>query len=171
MTPSGRQDDAVKHCEPWDGRYVANEYSEAVSPRTLLEGLRRNTARMCRLPGLYGLGDHDRTPDADDAALVGIDWAETTHDFCLRVRGADQEEYGVMGPLPEAIDPWARELAGRFPGRQIAVCLAQAKGSLIYALLKYDSGVRYPSHPRRWAKVREALAPSGPQDAPADAQL
>jgi hypothetical protein len=82
--------------------------------------------------------DHDMTHDAGYAALVGIDWADTKHDFCLRVAGAEQEEYGVMGPMPEAIDHWARELAARFPCGKIAVCLEQSKGSLIYALLKYD---------------------------------
>ena len=81
-------------------------------------------------------GDHAMTHDAGYAALVGIDWADTKHDFCLRVRGADQEEYGVMGHLPEAVDRWARALAARFPGGNIAVCLEQSKGSLIYALLK-----------------------------------
>jgi transposase len=126
---------------------------------------------MFRLPGMYGLGDHDMTHDADYAALVGIDWADTKHDFCLRVIGADQEEYGVMGHLPEAIDHWARELAARFPGRKIAVCLEQSKGSLIYALLKYDQLVLYPINPRMLAKFREALAPSGKKDDPADAQL
>jgi hypothetical protein len=32
----------------------------------------------------------------------------------------------------------AKGLAARFPGRKIAICLEQSKGSLIYALLKYD---------------------------------
>jgi hypothetical protein len=36
MTTSGRQDDSVKHFEPRDVLYFANEYSDAVSPRTLL---------------------------------------------------------------------------------------------------------------------------------------
>ena len=76
-------------------------------------------------------GDHDMTHDAGYAALVGIDWADTKHDYCLRVMEADQEEYGVMGHLPEAIDHWARALAARFPGKKIAVCLEPSKGSLI----------------------------------------
>ena len=76
-----------------------------------------------------------------------------------------------MGHLPEAIDHWARELAARFPGRKIAVCLEQSKGSLIDALLKYDQLVLYPINPRMLAKFREALAPSGKKDDPADAQL
>ena len=78
---------------------------------------------MFRLPGVYGLGDHAMTHDAGYAALVGIDWADTKHDFCLRATGADQAEYGVIEHMPEAIDHWARELAARFPGGNIAVCL------------------------------------------------
>jgi transposase len=108
--------------------------------------------------------------EAEYAALVGIDWADTKHDFCLRATGAEQEEYGVMGQLPEAIDPWAKGLAARFPGRKIAVCLEQSKGRLIYALLKYDGFVLYPINPRMLAKFREALAPSGKKDDPAEAQ-
>jgi hypothetical protein len=120
---------------------------------------------------MYGLGDHAMTHDADDAALVGIDWAETKHDCCLRVIGADQEAYGVMGHLPEAIDHWARELAARFPGSKMAVCLEQAQGRLIDALLTSDQLVRYPINPRLLAKFRAALAPRGKKDDPADAQL
>jgi transposase len=108
---------------------------------------------------------------ADYAARVGIDWADTKHDFCLRATGSEQEEYGVMGYMPEEIDQWARGLADRFPGGKIAVCLEQSKGRLIYALLKYDHLVLYPINPRMLAKFREALAPSGKKDDPADAQL
>jgi transposase len=57
------------------------------------------------------------------------------------------------------------------PGGTIAVCLEPSKGSLIYALLKYDYLVLYPINPRMLAKFREALAPSGKKDDPADAQL
>jgi Transposase len=109
--------------------------------------------------------------DANYAALVGIDWADTKHDFYLRVMGSEQEEYGVMGYLPEEIDQWASGLADRFPGGKIAVCLEQSKGSLIYALLKYDHLVLSPINPRMLAKFRAALAPSGKKDDPADAQL
>src|SRR5918995_6822220 len=98
------------------------------------------------------------TRDAGYAALVGIDWADTKHDCCLRVMGADREEYGVMEHLPEAIDHWARALAARFPGRKMAVCLEQSKGSLIYALLEYDCFVLYPMNPRMWQEVSRPYA-------------
>jgi hypothetical protein len=76
-----------------------------------------------------------------------------------------------MGSLPEEIDPWARGLTDRFPGGTIAVCLEPSKGRLIYALLTYDHVVLYPIHPRLRAKCREARAPSGQKDDPAEAQL
>jgi Transposase len=126
---------------------------------------------MFRLPEVYQLGDHAMTHDAGYTALVGIDWADTKHDLCLRAMGAHQEEYGVIGHLPEAIDHWARALAARFPGGNIAVCLEPSKGSLIYALLTYDHLVLYPINPRMLAKFREAFAPSGKKDDPMDAQL
>jgi transposase len=109
--------------------------------------------------------------EAEYAALVGIDWADTKHDCCLRAIGADLEAYGVMGHMPEAIDHWAKALADRFLGSKIAICLEQSKGSLIYALLKYDHLVLYPINPRMLAKFRDAFAPSGKKDDPADAQL
>jgi hypothetical protein len=124
------------------------------------------------LLGVHGRGGRTHmSHEAEYAALVGIDWADTKHDFCLRATGAEQEEYGIMGHLPEAIDHWAKGLAARLPGRKIAVCLEQSTGSLIYALLKYDYLVLYPINPRMLAKFRDALAPSGKKDDPADAQL
>jgi transposase len=105
------------------------------------------------------------------AALVGIDWSDKKHDFCLRAVDSDKEEYGVIEHQPEDIDQWVRGLAERWHGRKIAVCLEQSKGSLIYALLKYDSFILYPINPRMLAKFRAALAPSGKKDDPADAQL
>jgi len=73
--------------------------------------------------------------------------------------------------MPEEIDHWVKGLADRFPDGKVAVCLEQSKGSLIYALLKYDHLVLYPINPRMLAQFREALAPSGKKDDPADAQL
>lgn len=51
------------------------------------------------------------------------------------------------------------------------MCLEQSKGSLTYALLKYDFLVLYPVSPRTLAKFREAFAPSGDKNDPTDAQL
>jgi transposase len=57
----------------------------------------------------------------------------------------------------------------RCGGRPIAVCLDQARGPLIYALLTYDFLALYPIHPTTLAKYREAFSPSRAKDAPRDA--
>jgi hypothetical protein len=105
------------------------------------------------------------------AALVGIDWSDTAHAFCVQAVGGETYEQGVIDHTPEAIDMRARNLAEQFPRQQVAVCREQSKGSLIYNLLKYDFLVFYPSNPRTLAKFREAFAPSGAKDDPTDAQL
>src|SRR5215216_5234600 len=115
---------------------------------------------MFRWHETHGRGGRNMMSTATEyAALVGIDWSDKKHDFCLRAVGSDKEEYGVMGHQPEDIDQWVRGLAERWHGRKIAVCLEQSKGSLIYALLKYDCFVLYPINPRMLAKFRAALAP------------
>jgi hypothetical protein len=66
-------------------------------------------------------------------ALVGIDWSDKKHDFCLQLSNSQQREPGVVAHRPEAIDQWARALYQRFGG-PIAVCLEIAKGPLVLAL-------------------------------------
>jgi hypothetical protein len=61
-----------------------------------------------------------------------------------------------MGHLPEALDHWARELAARLPGGNIAVGLEPSQGRLIEARLTYDHVVLYPMTPRLLATFRDA---------------
>ena len=81
---------------------------------------------------------------AQFAAYIGIDWADEKHDICLATSSTSELEFQVLKHHPQAIDEWAIALRKRFKGGQIAVCLEQTKGPLIYALLKYDFLVLYP---------------------------
>lgn len=103
------------------------------------------------------------------AALVGIDWADHKHDICLIDLSCNKREAAVLTHSPQSIDQWARALQVRFAGQQIAVCLEQSRGPLIYALLKYDFLTLYPVNPATLAKYRAAFSPSGHKDDPADA--
>lgn len=105
------------------------------------------------------------------AAYVGIDWADQKHAIALLPEGQGKEEHRQLDQTPEAIDAWAVELRERFGGGLVAICLEQAKGGLIYALMKYDFLVLYPINPKQLARFREALAPSGGKDDPTDAAL
>ena len=104
------------------------------------------------------------------AAYVGVDWADSKHDFCLQAADSDRREPGVVAHTPEAIVDWASGLRRRFAG-PIAVCLEIAKGPLINALQRYDFFVIFPVNPAMLAKYREAFTPSGAKDDPTDAEL
>ena len=103
-------------------------------------------------------------------ALVGVDWSDKKHDFCLLGAGSQQREAGVVAHRPEAIDQWARALYQRFGG-PIAVCLEIAKGPLVHALQRYEFIVLFAVNPATLAKYREAFVPSRAKDDPSDAQI
>ena len=103
------------------------------------------------------------------AALVGIDWSDAKHDVCLLDCASGRREAAVIKHTPEELDQWAGSLRRRYSGRQVAVCLEQARGPLVYALLKYDFLTLYPINPKTLAKFREAFTTSRAKDDPGDA--
>jgi transposase len=103
------------------------------------------------------------------AALIGIDWADQKHDICLIDLSCDKHEAAVVKHSPQSLEEWARSLQVRFAGQQIAVCLEQSRGPLIYALLKYDFLTLYPVNPSTLARYREAFSPSRHKDDVTDA--
>jgi transposase len=113
---------------------------------------------------------HHQPDPSQFAAWIGIDWADQEHAVCVVDAATGGFERSTLAHEPGRIDDWAAELHRRFPG-PIAVCLEQSKGALIYALMKYDFLVLYPINPKQLARYREALAPSGAKDDPADAEL
>ncbi|MCA1849511.1 MAG: IS110 family transposase [Acidobacteria bacterium] len=106
---------------------------------------------------------------AEYAALIGIDWSDKKHDICLINPQTGRREASVLGHSPEAIDEWAAALRARCGGQEVAVCLEQSRGPLIYALLKYDFITLYPINPSTLSRYREAFSPSRHKDDGADA--
>ncbi|HEY1408488.1 MAG TPA: IS110 family transposase [Promineifilum sp.] len=104
------------------------------------------------------------------AAFVALDWGDRKHAGRLSTDGQTSESF-ELEQSAEALDLWVAGLRKRFGGAPIAVALEQSKGALIYALLKYDLFLLYPVNPKQLARFREALAPSGAKDDPADAAL
>lgn len=119
--------------------------------------------------GRYSLSPEFFSPGGlrvEYAALVGIDWADAKHDLCLLDCAAGRREPTVIKHTPEGLDRWADSLRRRYPGRQIAVCLEQARGPLVYVLLKYDFRTLYPVNPKTLAGFREAFTTSRAKDDP-----
>ena len=107
----------------------------------------------------------------DFAAYVGIDWGDSKHDICLKVRDRAELEQSIVRHTPEAIGEWARALRRRCRGEPVAVCVEIARGPLVSALLMYDFLVIFPVNPQSLALYRRAWAPSGAKDDPSDARL
>lgn len=107
----------------------------------------------------------------DFAALIGLDWADEKHDVALRVAGAERLETSTFKHDPQAIAEWVSALRQRFGQGRIAICLEQARGALIYALMGHENLLLYPVNPKTLAKLRAALHPSGKKDDPVDANL
>jgi hypothetical protein len=57
------------------------------------------------------------------AALVGIDWADKTHDVCLWAADSTKRERSVVPHTPAALRDWANKLRTRFAGAPIAICI------------------------------------------------
>ncbi len=103
-------------------------------------------------------------------AFVGIDWADTKHDICIKPATEDVREFSVIPHKVEDIEEWAQAMKARFGG-PIAVALELSKGPLVYALQKYDYFVIFPVYPTTLAKYRIAFTPSRAKDDPTDAEL
>lgn len=108
--------------------------------------------------------------DAVFSVQVGIDWADTKHDFCLQAAGSSQREFGTFSHQAEHIDEWVQRVHSRYGGT-IAIAIELSKGPVVYALQKYDFIVLFPINPLTLAKYRQAFKPSRAKDDPTDAEL
>jgi hypothetical protein len=139
---------------------LTNEYSDTADERLYYKFFAEPKASM------FHLSDDDLLPDMEEhamehhepfAALIGLDWADQKHDLCLVDTASGSRELSVIAHTPDALNEWARSLRARFNGTKVALCLEQSRGSLIYALMKYDFLVLYPVNPQTLAKLRRSV--------------
>lgn len=114
---------------------------------------------------------NDQPQLKDCVALIGLDWADEKHDVALRVPGSPTLERATFEHNPQQVAAWVASLRQRFGTGKIAICLEQARGALIYALMAYENLWLFPINPQSLAKLRAALYPSGKKDDPVDAAL
>ena len=104
--------------------------------------------------------------------VAGVDWADEKHDICLVDQAEGTKEFEVIDQTPEGISAWVHSLRRRFSDTQIAVCLEQSRGALIYGLMQYDFLSLVPVNPKQLARFREAIGSgAGAKDDPGDAEL
>lgn len=106
-----------------------------------------------------------------NSILVGLDWADQKHDLCWRDPDTGKIQAMVLKHKPELINEWVCNLMSKYPEKRIAVCLEQTRGSIVYALMGYDTIDIYPVNPATMSDYRKAFSPSGAKDDPSDAAL
>jgi len=109
--------------------------------------------------------------DTDYAVLVGLDWADRKHDLCWRDTATGNIHTEVLEHRSEQINDWVRQRVSEHPGRRIAVCLEQTRGSVVHALMGHPEVDIYSVNPVTLADYRKAFHPSGVKDDPLDAAL
>jgi len=94
-------------------------------------------------------------------AFVGVDWADCKHDISIVSATGGKPVHQVITHTPEALSEWLAKVRQQYPEGQIAICLEQSKGALIFHLLGYDFLTLFPINPKSLARFREAFIPSG----------
>ena len=95
------------------------------------------------------------------AAFVGLDWADQKHDVSIVSATGEDPVHQVITHTPEALNEWLLKLRKQYSDGQIAICLEQSKGALIYHLLGYNFLTLFPVNPKSLASFRKTFTNSG----------
>jgi transposase len=111
-----------------------------------------------------------QTP-TDYAALVALDWGDTTHSFAWQGMDDTKRHGGSLAATPEALHEWLEQLREACGGRPVAVAIEAGRNGLLHALFEHEWLTVYPIHPATSARFRLAFAPSGAKDDGPDAEV
>ena len=103
----------------------------------------------------------------EPSILVGIDWADKEHAFCVRTPDGKLHSGSFKHTPVEWVEGWNK----RQPNLAIQVCIESSRGSLINALREYSIVEIYPVNPSALANYRSAFAHGGGKNDPVDARL
>lgn len=109
--------------------------------------------------------------DPPYAALIGLDWGDTSHAVALLDCASGKTESFTLAHSAEGVQAWLREVAQRFGSRPVAIALETSKGPLIHMFVEVEWLTVFPVHPATSARMRRAFSPSGAKDDAPDAQL
>ncbi len=119
---------------------------------------------------LASLDQDSSSSSPPDHLLVGIDWADRDHAFCLRAPDGKLHQ-GTFRQSPETVADWVRHWSGKFPGLTLDVCLETSHNALINALREFPQVRLVQVNPAAMASYRKALAHGGGKNDPVDAYL
>lgn len=109
---------------------------------------------------------------ADYAALVALDWGDTTHSCAWQKTDETQLHRATLPATPEALHTWLENLREACDGRPVAVAVEAGRNGLLHTLCEHAAWLTiYPIHPATSAYFRLAFSPSGAKDDGPDAEV
>jgi transposase len=102
---------------------------------------------------------------------IGLDWADREHVVTVQKPQASAPTRQTVENKAAALEAFLMKLHQEHPQERIGVCVEQARGPVVYALMKYDFVVIYPINPRTLAEFRRAFTVSGAKSDPRDGDL
>lgn len=102
---------------------------------------------------------------------IGLDWADKEHYLAVLRPGETSPRKYTLEQKPAALDEFFLKLRQENPQGQLAICIEQSRGAVIYALMKYEFVLIYPVNPRSLADFRRAFTVSGAKSDPRDGDL
>ncbi len=97
------------------------------------------------------------------AAVIGLDWGESQHAWCLRDSSGQVQRGSVVHESP-ALHRWLEELQKRFGSQEVAFAIEAQYPALLAAILEYSWARIYVIHPASSARFRKTFTPSGAKD-------
>lgn len=113
-----------------------------------------------------------KTNTDDYAALVALDWGDTTHTFAWQKTADPTPHRGSLAATPEALHAWLEQLREACGGRPVALAIEAGRNGLLHALFEHGSWLTvFPVHATTSARFRLAFFPSGAKDDGPDADI
>ena len=103
-----------------------------------------------------------------DSVKIGIDWAKTSHHYCLRTLEGTTE-FGSFEQDDEQIKQWIEGLSDRFKARRLTICMEDGRSALLHRLQRYETVDLFLVNTTTAARYRTTFTPSGDKNDPGDA--
>lgn len=105
---------------------------------------------------------------APGSVLIGLDWAKAKHDYCLLTPEGTCES-GQVEQDDAKLRHWLDQLAGRFAGRRLSICMEAGREPLLWRLENHGDVDLFVVNTATAARYRKTFAPSGDKNDRRDA--
>lgn len=114
------------------------------------------------------MSESTRPNIASGSVLIGLDWAKNKHDYCLLTPEGICEP-GQVEQDQAKLQHWLDQLAGRFAGRRLSICMEAGREPLLWRLENHDSVDLFVVNTATAARYRKTFTPSGDKNDQRDA--